>query len=104
MVIPAALSGILTGSALSACRAFGESAVILLAGGTGTSGAMWDFNPMSQGGTLPVHLWYVQSEALVEDAKQIADRSAAIMILCILLINLIIRLPIFIRDFRIRKH
>ncbi|MGX2961007.1 phosphate ABC transporter permease PstA [Peribacillus sp. JNUCC 23] len=104
VIIPAALSGIITGSALAACRAFGESAVILLAGGTGTSGIMWDFNPMSQGGTLPVHLWYVQSEALVEDAKQIADRSAAVMILCILLINMIIRLPLLFRDFRMWKH
>jgi phosphate transport system permease protein len=97
VVMPSAMDGILTGLSLTACRAFGESAVILLAGGTGTSGIMWDFDWLSQGGTLPVHLWYIQSEALVPDAKQIADKSAALMVLIILLISLTIRLPIWIR-------
>ncbi|MBS2970711.1 phosphate ABC transporter permease PstA [Metabacillus sp. KIGAM252] len=104
VVIPAALSGILTGVSLAACRAFGESAVILLAGGTGTSGAMWDFNPLSQGGTLPVHLWYVQSEALVEDAAQIADKSAAVLVLIVLLISLMMRIPIWVRDYSMRQR
>lgn len=99
IVLPAALNGILTGISLTACRAFGESAVILLAGGTGTSGDMWDFNLLSEGGTLPVHLWYVQSEALVADAKQVADKSAAVLILIILLISISIRLPIWIKSF-----
>jgi phosphate transport system permease protein len=97
VVLPSAMDGILTGISLTACRAFGESAVILLAGGTSTSGLMWDFGLLSQGGTLPVHLWYIQSEALVPDAKQIADKSAAIMVLTILLISLITRLPIWLR-------
>ncbi|KZZ85026.1 MULTISPECIES: phosphate ABC transporter permease PstA [Bacillaceae] len=104
VVIPAALSGILTGVSLAACRAFGESAVILLAGGTGTSGVMWDFNPLSQGGTLPVHLWYVQSEALVEDAAQIADKSAAVLVLIVLLISLMMRIPIWVRDYSMRQR
>ena len=54
VVIPAALNGIISGMSLAACRAFGESALILLVGGTGTSGEMWDWNLLSQGGTLPV--------------------------------------------------
>ena len=37
-VIPAALNGIISGVSLATCRAFGESALILLVGGTGTSG------------------------------------------------------------------
>lgn len=98
VVLPTALNGILTGISLTACRAFGESAVILLAGGTSTSGYMWDFNIFSQGGTLPVHLWYIQSEALVEDAKEIADKSAAVMVSIVLLLSFIIRLPIWIRE------
>jgi phosphate transport system permease protein len=103
VVLPSALNGILTGISLTACRAFGESAVILLAGGSSTSGFMWDFNPLSQGGTLPVHLWYIQSEALVEDAKEIADKSAAVMVLTILLLSMIIRLPIWIREHRLNR-
>jgi phosphate transport system permease protein len=103
VVLPSALNGILTGISLTACRAFGESAVILLAGGSSTSGLMWDFNLLSQGGTLPVHLWYIQSEALVEDAKEIADKSAAVMVLTILLLSFIIRLPIWIRERRLNR-
>jgi phosphate transport system permease protein len=103
VVLPSALNGILTGISLTACRAFGESAVILLAGGSSTSGFMWDFNLLSQGGTLPVHLWYIQSEALVEDAKEIADKSAAVMVLTILFLSFIIRLPIWIRERRLNR-
>ncbi|RDU37031.1 phosphate ABC transporter permease PtsA [Neobacillus piezotolerans] len=98
VVIPAALNGIISGISLAACRAFGESALILMAGGTGTSGEMWDFNLLSQGGTLPVHLWYIQSEALVEDAKEIAEKASALLVLITLLITLAIRIPIWIKN------
>lgn len=100
VILPAALSGIMTAISLAACRAFGESAIILLAGGTATSGNMWDFNPLSEGGTLPVHLWYVQSEALVSDAKQIADRSATVLIIIVLVISVVLRIPVWIRDWK----
>lgn len=100
IVIPAALNGIISGVSLAACRAFGESALILLVGGTGTSGEMWDLNPFSQGGTLPVYLWYVQSEALVEDASDIADKASALLVLITLVLSLSIRLPLWIRSFR----
>ncbi|MFD2444543.1 phosphate ABC transporter permease PstA [Bacillus sp. CGMCC 1.16607] len=102
VVVPAALNGILTGISLTACRAFGESAVILLAGGTSSSGTMWDFHLLSQGGTLPVHLWYVQSEALVEDAKEIANKSAAVLVIAVFLISFITRIPIWIREKKIK--
>jgi phosphate transport system permease protein len=104
IVLPAALSGIMTGVSLAACRAFGESAIILLVGGTGTSGEMWDFSLFSQGGTLPVHLWYIQSEALVEDAKQIADKSAAVLILFVLLMSVTFRIPVWLLDRKQRKR
>ncbi|MBY0122888.1 phosphate ABC transporter permease PstA [Bacillus sp. S/N-304-OC-R1] len=98
VVIPAAISGILTGISLASCRAFGESAVILLVGGTSSSGEMWDLNLFSQGGTLPVHLWYVQSEALVEDAREIADKSAAVLVIMILILSSFIRIPIWLKN------
>lgn len=103
-VIPAAITGILSGISLATCRAFGESALILLVGGTGTSGEMWDWNLLSQGGTLPVQLWYVQSEALVEDAPEIAQKASALLVLITLLLSLVLRLPVWIRDFRFKKH
>ncbi|MED3561619.1 phosphate ABC transporter permease PstA [Bacillus xiapuensis] len=103
-IIPAALPGIMTGISLAACRAFGESAIILLAGGTGTSGKMWDFNPLSEGGTLPVHLWYVQSEALVEDAQQIAQKSGSVLIIIVLLMSLTIRIPVWLKNRKLFKR
>lgn len=102
IVIPGALTGIMSGISLASCRAFGESALILLVGGTGTSGEMWDWHLLSQGGTLPVQLWYVQSEALVEDAPEIAQKASALLVLIILLISIALRLPLWIRDLRFK--
>ncbi len=91
IVLPAALSRIITGISLVAGRAYGESAVIMLTAGTSTSGAMWDFNLFSPGSTLAVHLWYVQSEAIVPDAREIADKAAAVLVFVILAINFLLR-------------
>ncbi len=102
VVLPAAMASIITGIGLAAGRAFGESAVIILTAGTGNSGALWDFNLFSPGGTLAVHLWYVQAEAIVSDAREIADRSAAVLVLVMLGLNIALRLPLMIRHFRQR--
>lgn len=97
IVIPAALNGIVTGICLTAGRAYGESAVILLTAGSSTSGRMWDFHLFSPGETLAVHLWYVQAEAIVPDAREIADKASAVLILVVLLINVLFRLPLWFR-------
>ncbi|MEO3944344.1 phosphate ABC transporter permease PstA [Gorillibacterium sp. CAU 1737] len=102
VVLPAAMSGIITGICLTAGRAFGESAVIILTAGLSTSGRMWDFNLFSPGETLAVHLWYIQSEALVADARQIADKSAAVLVVVVLLINLVFRIPLWLRTRRMK--
>ncbi|MEC0241625.1 phosphate ABC transporter permease PstA [Paenibacillus dokdonensis] len=103
VVLPMALQGIITGICLVAGRAYGESAVILLTAGLSTSGEMWDFNLFSPGETLAVHLWYVQSEAIVEDAAQIADRSAAVLVIIVLLINLLFRIPLWINNRKLKR-
>ncbi|OZB91097.1 phosphate ABC transporter permease PstA [Paenibacillus sp. XY044] len=103
VVIPMAMQGIVTGVCLVAGRAFGESAVILLTAGLSTSGEMWDFNLFSPGETLAVHLWYVQSEAIVEDARQIADKSAAVLVIVVLLMNLLFRIPLWMSNRRLKK-
>jgi phosphate transport system permease protein len=102
VVLPTALSSIVTGISLVAGRAFGESAVIILTAGTSISGAMWDFNLFSPGETLAVHLWYVQSEAIVPDAREIADKSAAVLVFIVLAMNLLLRLPVWIREWKYR--
>ena len=91
VILPAAFSRIITGISLVAGRAYGESAVIILTAGTSTSGALWDFSLFSPGSTLAVHLWYVQSEAIVPDAREIADKAAAVLVFVILAINTLLR-------------
>lgn len=97
-LIPAALTGIVTGICLVAGRAFGESAVIILTAGVTTSGEMWDFSLFSPGETLAVHLWYVQSEAIVPDAQEIAQKAAAVLVFVVLLINLLFRIPLWMKS------
>lgn len=103
VVIPVAMQAIITGISLVAGRAFGESAVIILTAGLSTSGEMWDFNLFSPGETLAVHLWYVQSEAIVEDARQIADKSAAVLVFVVLLINLVFRVPLWFNNRKLKR-
>ncbi|MFP4979289.1 phosphate ABC transporter permease PstA [Paenibacillus sp. CN-4] len=102
-VLPVAMPAIITGICLVAGRAFGESAVIILTAGLSTSGEMWDFNLLSPGETLAVHLWYVQSEAIVEDARQIADKSAAVLVFVVLFINLAFRFPMWLGSRKTRR-
>jgi phosphate transport system permease protein len=98
VLVPTAISGIVTGICLVAGRAFGESAVIILTAGVTTSGEMWDFNLLSPGETLAVHLWYVQSEAIVPDAVSISDKAAAVLVTIILMFNIVFRIPLWIKE------
>lgn len=102
VLLPTAVNGIVTGICLTAGRAFGESAVIILTAGVTTSGEMWDFNLLSPGETLAVHLWYVQSEAIVPDAQQISQKSAAVLLFIVLAMNVVFRIPLWIREWRFR--
>lgn len=102
VLIPVALNGIITGICLVAGRAFGESAVIILTGGVTSSGVMWDFNPLDPGATLAVHLWYVQSEAIVPDARLIAEKSAAVLVFIVLMINIVFRVPLWLNARKMR--
>lgn len=102
VLIPVALNSIITGICLVAGRAFGESAVIILTAGVTTSGEMWDFNLFSPGETLAVHLWYVQSEAIVPDATDIAEKAAAVLVFAVLLINVLFRVPLWLNSRKTR--
>ena len=100
VLLPVAMTGIMTGICLTAGRAFGESAVIILTAGVSTSGEMWDFNLLSPGATLAVDLWYVQSEAIVPDAQEIAQKATAVLIFVVLMINILFRVPLWINSRR----
>ncbi|MBF0780144.1 MULTISPECIES: phosphate ABC transporter permease PstA [unclassified Granulicatella] len=97
IIVPAALPGIITGIILSAGRIFGEAAALLFT--AGQSAPALDFtnwNPMSprsplnifrQAETLAVHIWKVNSEAIVPDAQAVSNGTAAVLIIFILLFN-----------------
>lgn len=93
VLIPAALPNLITGISLVSGRALGESAILIYTAGLSVSRFFPDFNPLAPGETLAVHLWYVQSEATVPDAKQIAQGSAAVLVIMVLVFNLLIALP-----------
>ena len=94
VLIPASLAGLVTGITLVAGRALGESAILIFTAGTSVSRHAPELNPFAVGETLAVHLWYVRSEALVPDALQIAQGSAALLVLVVLIMNLAIALPL----------
>jgi len=93
VLIPTSLPGLVTGITLVAGRALGESAILIFTAGVSVSRFFPDFNPVASGETLAVHLWYVRSESLVDDAMQIAEGTAALLVIVVLLLNLLIALP-----------
>ncbi|KEO84052.1 phosphate ABC transporter permease PstA [Tumebacillus flagellatus] len=93
VLLPTALPGLVTGITLVAGRALGESAILIFTAGVSVSRFAPDFNVMASGETLAVHLWYVRSEGLVPDATQIAEGTAALLVLVVLILNLVIALP-----------
>lgn len=92
-MLPSALPGLITGVTLTAGRALGESAILIYTSGLSVSRHFPDFNPLAMGETLSVHLWYVQAAAVVPDARQIAQGSAALLVIVVLIFNLAIALP-----------
>jgi phosphate transport system permease protein len=93
VMLPAALPVLITGITLVAGRALGESAILIYTSGVSVARNFPEFNPMFMGETLSVHLWYVQASSLVPDAKQIAQGSAALLVLVVLAFNLLIAVP-----------
>ncbi|GAA3401569.1 phosphate ABC transporter permease PstA [Paenibacillus hodogayensis] len=93
VLLPAAMPGLITGITLVAGRALGETAILIYTAGTSVSRFFPDFNPMAMGETLAVHLWYVGGSSLAPDAKEIAQGSAALLVLVVLVFNLLIAIP-----------
>ena len=94
VVLPNAMSGILTGITLTAGRALGETAILIFTAGTTVSRFLYDTDVMAGGETLAVHLWYLMSAGLVPDRDSIADGIGALLILTILVFNFLLVLPL----------
>lgn len=101
LTLPVAMTEIITGIILAAGRIFGEAAAFLYTAGL-SAGAL-NFNTISLVGTksafslfrpaetLAVHIWKLNSEGTVPDAIQIANGTAAVLIIAVLLFNILAR-------------
>ncbi|MFT8347830.1 phosphate ABC transporter permease PstA [Clostridium saccharoperbutylacetonicum] len=102
ITVPTAMGEVLTGIILASGRIFGEAAAFLYTAGlsskslnfdsislSGNSSAFSLFRPAE---TLAVHIWKLNSEGIVPDAAQIANGTAAVLIIAVLIFNVGARL------------
>jgi phosphate transport system permease protein len=99
VVLPIAIPGIVTGIILTAGRIFGEAAALIFTSGLATPTG-YDFanlnladprspwSPFHPATTLSVYIWKVNSEGLGDFVQQIADTSAAVLVIMVLVFNL----------------
>lgn len=101
IVLPSAVPEILTGVILAAGRIFGEAAALLYTAGmsapklnfssislSGNASAFSLFRPAE---TLAVYIWKLNSEGMVPDAAQIANKSSAVLVVMVLIFNVLAR-------------
>jgi len=101
VLIPSALPGLVTGIILTSGRIFGEAAALLYTAGMSTPPLNFNvlnpanpaspFYPFRAAETLAVYIWKVNSEGLAPDARQIADGSAAVLLIIVLVFNILAR-------------
>ncbi len=94
VILPTALPGLITGITLVAGRALGETAILIFTAGMNVSRNLFDTNPFAAGETLAVHLFAAKSNPLPgTNADQIADGTAALLILMVIVFNLCLTIP-----------
>jgi phosphate transport system permease protein len=93
VILPSAIGPLTTGIVLVSGRIFGETAALVFTAGASVSygAGAYDFNPFHTAETLAVHLWSTHREALVPDADQIANGSALVLLIMVLLFNIVAR-------------
>lgn len=101
VLLPVAMPAIVTGVVLSAGRVFGEAAALIFT--AGQSAPMLDFanfdlssptcpwNVFRPAETLAVHIWKINSEGVVPDLEAVSNGTAAVLLVCILLFNVLAR-------------
>ncbi|QUL99414.1 MAG: phosphate ABC transporter permease PstA [Candidatus Fermentithermobacillus carboniphilus] len=101
VVIPAALPRLVTGIILASGRVFGEAAALIYTAGMSSPPLNWanmnpfnytsPLNPLRPGETLAVHIWKINSESLIPDVRRVADGSAFVLVLVVVLFNVVAR-------------
>ncbi len=93
VILPSAIGPLTTGVVLVSGRIFGETAALVFTAGASVSygRSAYDFNPFHTAETLAVHLWSTHREALVPDADKIANGSALVLLVMVLLFNVAAR-------------
>lgn len=101
VLMPAALPAIITGIILSAGRVFGEAAALIYTAGQSApsldftnfdlSSPSCPWNIFRPAETLAVHIWKINSEGVVPDLEMVSNGTAAVLMVCILLFNLLAR-------------
>lgn len=98
VMLPACIPRVITGIILAAGRGFGEAAALLYTAGMSTdinwsrwwklSSPVCPLNPFRPGETLALHIWASRTEALAPNAGQIADISAAVLIIMVFVFSI----------------
>jgi phosphate transport system permease protein len=98
-VLPVAIPGIVTGIVLTAGRVFGEAAALLFTAGLSTP-THYNFanlnlfdpqspwSPLRPATTLSVFIWKSNSEGLGNYVREVADMSAMVLVVMVLVFNL----------------
>ncbi len=98
VVLPAAFPGFVTGTIIISGRVFGEAAALLYTAGMSSPPLSFNelnpaspaspLNPFRPAETLAVHIWKVNSEAMIPDIRRVADGSAAVLVIIVMMFNL----------------
>ncbi|HEX3025866.1 MAG TPA: phosphate ABC transporter permease PstA [Clostridia bacterium] len=97
VLFPAVVPRIVTGVIMAAGRGFGEAAALLFTSGMSSDVNFNNWNPMSvtsplnpfrPADTLAVHIWALKTEGIDANANQLADLSAAVLILMVFVFSL----------------
>ncbi|AZV56236.1 phosphate ABC transporter permease PstA [Clostridium sp. AWRP] len=102
VVIPSAIPQILTGIILAAGRIFGEAAALLYTAGMSAPKLNFSYISLTNNGsafslmrpaeTIAVYIWKLNSEGMVPDASQIANKASAVLVIMVLLFNFLARI------------
>lgn len=102
VVLPSAIPQILTGIILAAGRIFGEAAALLYTAGMSAPKLNFSyislidkgsaFSMMRPAESLAVYIWKLNSEGMVPDAAQIANKASAVLVIMVLLFNFLARI------------